>query len=190
MNVVIHAYDELWRERFEAERERIDRALSGIDHAVEHVGSTSVEGLAAKPIVDMLIGVGTSDELDRAIGPMLLLDYYYIKFWENVEGGFPDRRFFVKLTTPAPGIERVIDDPKMPRPSEDRTHHVHLVVRGTDFWHRHLRFRDILRSNADVRTEYEKLKRRLAAQDWQSSNDYANAKTEFIEGVLARSDGF
>ena len=187
MKVVIHQYDKLWRKRFESERVLIGRALSHLDHTVEHVGSTSVDGLAAKPIVDVLVGLGEAGDLDRAIAPMLSLDYYYIKFWEHVEEGLPDRRFFVKLTTPVEGMERIIDHPRMPRPSEDRTHHVHLVVRGSDFWYRHLLFRDILRTDPSIRADYEHLKRRLAESDWQSSNDYAKAKTEFIEAVLAGS---
>lgn len=130
--------------------------------AIEHIGSTSVPGLCAKPVIDVLLGVRKLTNADEIISKMIGLGFKYISKYEDV---MPYRRYFCK--------------------KEDGKHicHVHAVVEGSPFWKRHLLFRDYLRQNSQTRDEYGKLKKDLAQIEWNDGNEYADAKTEFIRSV-------
>ena len=167
--VVIEAYDPRWPRMFEKERSRILAALGSHRIAVEHVGSTAVPGLAAKPIIDILAGVTDFDDAARCIPSLETLGYEYLP---ERELETPDRKFLARPRT---------------RP---RTHHVHMAAVGSDFWIRHLAFRDYLRTHADAASEYEALKRALAAKFREDREAYTEGKTEFvrrIEGIGLRS---
>ena len=130
---------------------------------MEHIGSTAVPGLAPKPIIDILIGVKQLSEAREYISFLQKISYEYVSEFEKV---VPERLFFRK------GILT-------------RTHHIHLVEKESDFWERHLRFRDILRANPDIAREYELLKKDLALKFSFDRDAYSNSKTEFIERVLS-----
>ena len=119
---------------------------------------------AAKPIVDLMpaVAAGHPDDLDRCVAPIVALGYEYIAAYEDE---LPYRRFF-RLR------------------GADRRHNVHLVEQGGEFWVRHLAFRDILRTHPQVAAQYAALKASLALR-YDDVNDYAAAKTEFIESTLA-----
>jgi GrpB-like predicted nucleotidyltransferase (UPF0157 family) len=133
------------------------------------VGSTSVSGLAAKPVIDIQISVATLAGLDLYIAPLASLGYRHVPFGD-VDLVYP---FFRK---PAQW------------PS---THHIHLCVSGSDHEYRHLAFRDYLRTHPHVANEYVALKRRLAATylgaTEESREQYSLAKTEFVTDVLQRA---
>lgn len=161
MKVVIAPYNPNWPALFEQEKARINEALGGHAVSIQHIGSTSVPGLGAKPIIDVMIAVPSLDEADAfCIQPMVALGYEYVKKFETE---VPHRRYFRK--SDGTGV---------------RTHHVHMVVINSDWWVDHLLFRDFLRSDGDARRAYETHKRQLAALEWDDSNDYAAAKTDFI----------
>lgn len=171
--IVIVNYDPAWPAMFEQERARLLAALDGHVTAVEHIGSTSVPGLGAKPIIDILIGVQRLADADtHCIQPIVGLGYEYVQAFERET---PFRRYFRKNS-----------------PEGVRTHHIHLVETGSPWWLEHLAFRDYLRSHADVRQDYERLKRKLTKREWERGSDYAEAKTEFVRQVLdmARRLGF
>jgi GrpB-like predicted nucleotidyltransferase (UPF0157 family) len=150
-----------WAERFEAERARIAAALGERASLIEHVGSTSVPGLDAKPIVDILVAV--TDPTDPQVRVELERAGYVLRVDE------PDHRLF---RTP------------------ERDVHVHLWVAGTGEVTRHLEFRDRLRESEDDRRAYAELKHRLAAErEWEDINDYADAKGPLIAEILARGRG-
>jgi len=166
--ITVVDYDPLWPKMFEEDKEAIQRALGPLVHGVEHVGSTSVPGLAAKPIIDIMLGVKV-DDLDRIIEPLKRIGYEYNPDWEI---SMPLRRYFRRLG-----------------PDGTNTHHLHAVALGGAFWARHLRFRDYLRAHPDKAQEYGALKKTLAGRR-QGSIDYTFAKTEFIrsvEGLAART---
>ena len=167
--VEIAEYDHAWPGAYERERAAILAALGDLVFAIEHVGSTSVPGLAAKPIVDIMIGLRTMANGERCVEPLERLGYEY-----KGEAGIPGRLYFRKLID---GL---------------RTHHIHLVEHGCDFWKRHLLFRDYLRRHPQEVRQYQELKARLAAQYGDDRIGYTEAKTEFIESALtkarARSD--
>jgi GrpB-like predicted nucleotidyltransferase (UPF0157 family) len=167
--IIIVDYDPCWPAMFEKERARLQSSIGDWMNAIEHIGSTSVPGLAAKPVIDILVGVRALGDADtHCIAPIVNLGYEYVPEFENV---MPYRRFFRRSATD--GL---------------RSHQIHLVEKDTDFWHRHLLFRDYLRTHPARAQEYAALKRHLAPQ-FTDVNDYADAKTDFIratEGLAAK----
>jgi GrpB-like predicted nucleotidyltransferase (UPF0157 family) len=165
--IVIVDYDPQWPAMFAAEQVRLLDVVGDWVTDIEHIGSTSVPGLGAKPVIDMLVGVRALTDADaRCIQPICGLGYEYIQEFETV---MPFRRYFRRLT----------DELK-------HSHHIHLVEQESEFWERHLLFRDYLRTYPEQAREYEQLKRRLAPQ-FSDVNDYAQAKTEFIRAAEARA---
>jgi GrpB-like predicted nucleotidyltransferase (UPF0157 family) len=163
MKVLLTPYSSSWPRGFEAEKTLLQQQIS-LPIKIEHIGSTSVVGLCAKPIIDILIGVDDESQLDIPVPEIQDLGYQYISRYEDE---LPYRRFFVKENDAV------------------RTHQIHMVAYKSTFWIRHLQFRDYLRAHAEVAEEYAALKRQLAEQDWESVNDYADAKTAFIRRVEA-----
>ena len=156
----IVAYDPDWPKKFETHAGRIADALGPSALRIEHVGSTSVHGLAAKPIVDILVVVQDSAD-ESAYLPRLEAAGYVLRVRE------PDWNEHRMFRTP------------------ERDVHVHVYSAGCREIERNLTFRDRLRRNRDDRRCYERTKRELAAKEWPDVNAYANAKTEVIESILA-----
>jgi GrpB-like predicted nucleotidyltransferase (UPF0157 family) len=155
-------YDDRWPGLFTAEAARIAGAVAAFGLpllTLEHVGSTAVSGLAAKPILDIAAGHGLEAALSAYVAVFESLGYVY-----RGNGGLPGREFF--------------------RRGEPRSHHLHLVERDGIHWRRYLRFRDILRADAAVRDSYAALKHSLALQHPRDREAYILGKTDFVEAVL------
>lgn len=168
--VIIVEYDPRWQNLFAAEGARIKEALDkNILVTIEHIGSTAVPGLAAKPIIDLMVGVRSLVDAQSAISPLEALGYLYWR--ENPD---PARMFFVK---------------GMPPSGRQRTHHVHIVEVDGEFWQR-LLFRDYLRIHKDEAQRYAALKRELAARFRNDRQRYTDGKSEYIKAVmqLARAE--
>ena len=161
-SVILVAYDPDWPRRFEQERAVLAAVFAGDEAAIEHVGSTAVPGLGAKPVIDIMVGVSRLSEADGRIATLEAAGYEYVQAYENQ---LPERRYFRK-----PGFG-------------PRFYHLHCVVRGDDFWVRHIAFRDYLRAHPEAAAAYYELKRELAARC--RKEDYTDAKSPFIQGVLA-----
>jgi GrpB-like predicted nucleotidyltransferase (UPF0157 family) len=157
----INDYDPRWPEQYEEEKARLLGQIGHIAVAIEHVGSTAVPGLAAKPIIDIMPGVRSLADADRCIEGMRRLGFEYVPEFEDA---LPDRRYFRKG-------------------HPEQKWHVHIVEAGGDFWNRHIAFRDYLRSHPDAAAEYAALKGRLAAQFLHDSLAYTDGKSEFILGI-------
>jgi GrpB-like predicted nucleotidyltransferase (UPF0157 family) len=161
--VVVQPYSVDWPRQFDAVREELRGVFACVDVAIEHIGSTSVPELAAKPVIDVLVGAPSLASIEDRITSLAALGYEYVAKYE-VE--LPMRRYFVKS----------------PRLS-DRIH-VHAVVTGSTIWHKHLAFRDALRTKAALRGEYQELKLQLAVQFADDKAAYTEAKDPFIKAVL------
>ena len=161
-SVRIVEYDPAWPARFADERERIASALGPIARRIDHVGSTSVPGLAAKPVVDIQVAVDDPDD-DAALVVPLTRAGYVLRVIE------PEHRMFR---------------------SPQRDVHVHVWESGSDHERRHLLFRDWLRESADDRALYESVKRQLAGREWQDSNDYAQAKSDVVVEIMTRAESW
>jgi GrpB-like predicted nucleotidyltransferase (UPF0157 family) len=153
-------HDPSWAGLYEQERDRLSGVFDGRVVAIEHIGSTSVPELCAKPIVDVLVGLRELELTDDQIAAMERLGYDYLG-----EHGLPGRLFFRK-------------DP--------RTLHVHVVQYGGEHWERQIVFRDTLRSDPEERRRYDEFKRRLAAEG-HPREAYTELKTPFIREVEARA---
>ncbi len=160
--IVIVEYDPRWPGQFQKHAEILARALGGKALAIEHVGSTSVPALAAKPIIDIDIIVQDSSD-ESAYLPALVQAGYVLRVRE------PDWHQHRMFRTPELDV------------------HVHIFSPGCVEFTRHLAFRDHLRACAEDRLRYESVKRKLAGEDWPDMNAYARAKTEVVEQILARA---
>jgi GrpB-like predicted nucleotidyltransferase (UPF0157 family) len=158
--IVVVPYDPSWPKRFEAENQRIAGALGGVARRVEHVGSTSVVGLAAKPIVDIQVSV-QDVEKERDYAPPLEAAGYVLRVRERGH--------------------RMFRTPK-------RDVHVHVCSSGSVWERRNLVFRDWLRGNPADRELYESVKLDLAERDWKTMNDYADAKSDVIAEIMRRAE--
>ena len=147
---------------FEDEERILRTALGDVPARIEHIGSTAVAGLAAKPIIDLLVGLEDFSIADAVVPKVEALGYEYIQKYEDV---MPFRRFLKKEQG---GI---------------RTHQIHMVGVGGEFWERHILFRDYLRQHPGVAEQYASLKKELAGREWEDVNEYADAKTQFIREV-------
>src|SRR4051812_6792406 len=162
MPITIVPYDPTWPARFDAAAAQIRDALGAVTVRVEHVGSTSVPGLAAKPIVDIQLSVPAFAPESAYRAPLESLGYVFRPDDE------PEHRFFYRLG-----------------PNGKTSIHIHVCELGSAWEARHVRFRDFFRADAELAAEYERVKRELAAQ-FDDGNAYADAKTPFITGVHER----
>jgi GrpB-like predicted nucleotidyltransferase (UPF0157 family) len=159
--VIIVDYDPAWLERYEAERARILSAIAPWVAAIEHIGSTSVPGLGAKPIIDIMVAVRSLDDAMQCVEPLGVLGYQYHPEFEDT---LPERRYFNR------------------GPRDDR-YHLHMVELTSGFWERHLLFRDYLRAHPEAAQEYERLKRDLAARHRDDRGAYTDAKAAFVRSI-------
>ena len=162
--VIVVPYDTNWWKLYEIEREDIIARIGDFILDIQHMGSTSVEGLAAKPIIDIMIGIRSLDDAKYCIPPLEAMGYEYVPEFEK---DLPMRRYLRKSA------------------NDIRTHHIHMVERSSDFWNKHIAFRNILRSNASIRDEYSALKYRLADAYRDDREGYTDAKTDFIETAIS-----
>ena len=162
--VRLHPYDPSWPFAFVAERERLLSVLPDIFIELQHIGSTAVPGLPAKPIIDILAGVDSMEVAESVAEPLCVSGYTTsVEFNKTLS----DRKWFMRWA------------------NGHRTHHLHVVVHGGSAWQERLRFRDSLRSNADLADRYAALKSRLAEKHFNDREAYTDAKSDFVRSVLA-----
>ena len=151
----------LWADLYREEEARLKAALGPALLAVEHYGSTSVSGIKAKPIIDILAGIARLEDGPALIAPLAALGYDYA-------GGkvVPGHHIFGK--------------------GEERTHMLHVVEYGSVIWDEALRFRDALRADHALAQDYEALKITLSEKYAERRADYTAAKASFIQAVLDR----
>lgn len=161
--IIIEDYDPHWPEQFVLLRSRIVPVLGALVTAIEHVGSTAVPGLAAKPIIDIDVVLHSAASLPEAIRRLGTLGYEH-----RGDLGVPGREAFR-------------------RPPNDVPHH--LYVHGPDSreFLRHITFRNYMRANPEDAQAYERLKRMLAQKYRHERESYNQAKTEFVEAILRRA---
>ena len=171
--ISLEAYDPGWRERFEKEATALEAALGALARRIEHVGSTAVPGLIAKPIIDIQISVDSLASLAPFVPAMSGLGYAH-------------------LADPDPMFERSY--PYFHKPMAwPHSHHVHLCEAGSELEWKHITFRDCLRASAQAREEYAALKLRLATLHGGATHEerqrYADGKSEFVRRVLEIGPG-
>ncbi len=160
MKIELSDYNPNWNTIFLKEKSLLESVLPHTAQ-IEHIGSTSIKDLCAKPIIDILCGLDNFLLADELVHKIVALNYEYV---EQYNALIPKRRYFKKT-----GF------------------HIHMVQKGGVFWERHLLFRDFLRKNERIKDEYASLKRQLAQKDWIDGNEYAGAKTGFIKAIEERA---
>lgn len=164
--VSLHAHDPAWATAFELERDRLQALLPGVFIAIEHIGSTAVAGLVAKPVIDLMAGLYTLDGADVLIERLCDNGYTTSAAFNAT---LPDRKWLMQWH------------------DGHRTHHLHLVVMDGAAWRERLAFRDALRSDRGLARRYGELKSRLAALHPDDREAYTDAKTAFVRGVVERA---
>jgi GrpB-like predicted nucleotidyltransferase (UPF0157 family) len=190
MNIEIADYSPYWKLTYLKEEQRILNVLnlSNISVKIAHIGSTAVPGLSAKPTIDILIGLDGDTLLDDCFPGFRKLRYIYVSKYNDI---LPFRRFFIKIQAVNPlqkfDKKEVGPADSMPlRSLHKHNFHIHVVHRNTLFYEKHIAFRNHLRTNEGDRLAYQNLKLHLAAMNWEDENDYAQAKSAFIIGVMAK----
>jgi len=170
--VYLSEHDEHWAARFAAYKTQIVRALGARIRAVEHIGSTAVPGLAAKPEIDILVGVACLDDADRCIEPLASIGFDYFQRFEEHE---PERRYFRHTDWDSPTHQPLA--------------HIHMVLEGSLFWTERLLFRNHLIAHPDKIREYEELKRTLAREHAEDRPGYSAGKEMFTRSVIDDARG-
>lgn len=162
--VEIAAYNPDWVVAFEIEKNNLERVIGEYVSAIEHIGSTAVPKLAAKPIIDMVAAVDDLSVCTQLTEPLKELGYEFIP-----ERVFEDRVFFTK------------------GPRDNRTHYLSFVVKNSRGWTEPIAFRDYLRSHPIERKKYQALKEKLAEQYPNDRALYTQSKDTFIKEILAKA---
>ena len=157
--VIIEDYDPLWPRRFETLRRGLAGLLNGLPLAIEHVGSTAVPGLPAKPIIDVDVLLRSAGDLPRVILALASVGYQH-----RGDLGVPGREAFRA-------------------PADRHPHHLYVCT-GHGPYGQHIAFRDYLRSHPEKASAYAALKRKLALEFGADRDAYTNAKSEFIDTIL------
>jgi GrpB-like predicted nucleotidyltransferase (UPF0157 family) len=162
--VQVVPYNHDWPAQFEAEAALLARVLARwVVTPVQHIGSTSIPGIAAKPVLDMMVGVRDLREAAEAMDPLREQGYVFAPHRPH------ESLWFFKA----------------PPPIAVHTHHLHLTAVGSTLWQERLSFRDALRSDPRLRDEYQALKLRLAAEHSDDGGAYTGNKRAFVARVLA-----
>ncbi len=161
MKIEVVDYDPSWPAQFEAERHVVLRALGDVATGIHHIGSTAVPGLAAKPIIDILLEVRDLAALDARISEMGAIGYKPMG-----ELGIPGRRYF-------------------PKGGDNRSHQIHAFLRGDPNIGRHIAFRDYMRRHPEVAQEYAEVKRRVARTCGNDLGQYCYGKDAYVKRLEA-----
>ena len=157
-------YQPAWPSQYMQVEAELHSALLAPGCSLEHIGSTAVPGLCAKPVIDVALGVVALKDAEENVAALAKLAFTYRPEYETV---IPDRRYFVRAEGRTPRI------------------HLHAVILGGTLWLEHLRFRDALRDDRQLRLSYAALKQQLAVLHASDKSAYTEAKAPFIQQVLA-----
>ncbi|MBF0207915.1 MAG: GrpB family protein [Oligoflexia bacterium] len=169
VNILITEYDHRWPKVFEKESMKIMQAIGNKILKIEHIGSTAVIGLAAKPVCDIMASIDNFSINEELISPLRTIGYHYVP---EYEANLPDRRFYHRGPSETCGLP-------------NRHFHLHIVEKESAFWITHMLFRDYLRNHSQIAQEYAALKKELATSSGGNINNYCNGKSEFIKNVIA-----
>ena len=167
--LVIADYNPDWPRLYEEEQALILKTIGHILVGIEHIGSTAIPGLGAKPIIDIMIGLRALDDAVECIPLLRSIGHiYHPEFEDQV----PERRFFRK------------------GPDGARTHHIHMVERSNQFWQDRILFRDYMQTHEEDAMLYLLMKKELALRFGSNRRGYSDAKAAFVSAILAKARVF
>ena len=150
-----------WPQEFEKEKKKLQKIFSGSALAIEHVGSTAIPGLSAKPILDIAVAVANEETLIKLIPVLTNAGYDVLDLVEKCG------EILARKGKP-----------------ECRTHYIHVEVMGSTYWNNHILFRNYMLKHPETVKQYEVLKRRLATEFQEDRKKYTATKNEFIQNIL------
>ncbi|PTI37065.1 GrpB family protein [Mammaliicoccus vitulinus] len=162
MEVRLSSFDENWKTMYETECEEISSILSDLIIKFEHFGSTSIEGMKAKPVIDMIVIVKSIKAVDQFNPEFLTRGYDVAGEW-----GIKGRRL-------------------MRKGGQNRTHHIHIYEQGNPEIDRHIIFRDYLKEHKEIAKEYSNFKEKLASQ-FNDTSQYSKAKKSYVKRLENRA---
>ncbi|MDO8561273.1 MAG: GrpB family protein [bacterium] len=160
--VKLSDHDDSWHEIFLSEKEKLQEILGDKVEGIEHVGSTAIKGIKAKPILDLMVGVKTLGEPEEYTSDLQKLGYEFRRDFRSNQ----QHILFVK------------------GPEENRTHYLKLTFIDSDFWREHILFRNFLNVNPQYAKEYENLKIKLLEEYGGERGPYTAGKNKFIKKIL------
>lgn len=162
--VKLEKYDSNWKVMFEKEKEELEKRFGSLAIKIEHIGSTSIEGLSSKPIIDIAIAVEKLED------------------FEQIKEEFQKEPYSVKE-------DSVCDEILIRKGNEDnRTHFIHVMEIESKRYKDTIKFRDYMRSHAEAVKEYEELKEELAKKYADDRKMYTSSKNEFIQNILKNAN--
>jgi GrpB-like predicted nucleotidyltransferase (UPF0157 family) len=186
MKIEVLPYNDSWPLEFIGIQNELEKILSDFNPQIEHIGSTSVVGLAAKPFIDILIGINAEEDLDKVIIPMMSAGFPY---YEKHNVVMPYRRLFVKMKETANELDYalLVSDANQNTDviNDHKWAHIHIMEYNSEHWIRHIAFRDYLRAFPDTKQEYQDLKLFLSTREWKDVMEYNGGKNDFIKQTEA-----
>ncbi len=182
MKIEIEPSKPEWALNFKKLKKELHEHIAFLNPSIEHIGSTSVDGLSAKPIIDIMVGIESILFLDQTVEPFIKSGYIY---FEKFNSAMPNRRFYVKLKS-IPSTFNVpttyFEKDEVPNELNDyKLAHIHIFEKNSPDWNRHIAFREYLKSHPEIKDAYQQLKIRLSSQNWENGSEYNSAKNDFIK---------
>ncbi|NHK31252.1 MAG: GrpB family protein [Asgard group archaeon] len=160
-SVKLVKYNPKWPKQFDLEKQLILKTFQNFAIHVEHIGSTAIPGVSSKPIIDIMVGIESLAKLAKYIELFKTIGYNFNPEWEDEH---PERKALDKYEN---GL-RI---------------HLYVVEFNTDYWLRHIQFRDYLREHPEVAKEYNRLKVKLAEKYREDRSAYTSGKSQFIKKI-------
>ena len=173
-SAVVVPYDPNWPVLFHEECRRITSVVGHIAAGVHHLGSTSIPGMPAKPILDIAVLLRNFEDGERCIAPLKNIGYLHVGLLDEIPGD----RFFGKVHT----SQEISSDSE-----EIVTHHIHMYTLDSPLMRNHFAFRDFLIAHPEVAAEYARLRLALADKHPDDRTSYTAGKRSFIEKVIAKA---
>ncbi len=183
MKITVEPYSASWPGQFQEIKAELSVLLQPIDPVIEHIGSTSVPGLAAKPVIDVQIGIDDAAAFSFVEERLARYPYIYYQVYNTT---MPNRRLFVRLKDHIPpghfpNIYSVYENIPHADMNQARIANIHVWQKEDPDFLRHLAFRDYLIAHPDVLQQYARLKILLSEKEWKDMNEYNDGKNDFIQ---------
>jgi len=162
--VELRTHNPQWEELFKQEKELISSVIADFLVDIQHIGSTAIPNIVAKPIIDIAVAIDSLDNIEKIIPPLKNIGFIY-----RGEQGIPDRHMFVK------GGENY------------RTHHLHVMQKDHYEWDKHILFRDFLKKHSNDAKQYSELKKLLFIRFGNDREKYTDSKSEFIQNIIEKA---
>lgn len=189
MKIEVKKYNPNWLNQYKDLKNKLSIILENLNPIIEHIGSTSIPSLCAKPIIDIAVGIKDFTELNLTIQPMIENQFIYYKVYNNI---MPKRRLFIGLKNDKDSIQfKKIYSYNNEIPQKQihtyKLTHIHIWEFQSYEWKRHIAFRDYLKEHIEISKKYSSLKYKLSKKEWIDVNEYNDAKSNFIKEIETKA---